>query len=158
MSAHTPEVKLDAKWAPLKTIRESPVQPSNIMTTIGTVLYIDSMSRFCRNHPSGSVDREALLRHERVHAFRQKKYGKVRYISKYAKDRAFRWQEEQIANYVEYKYLMSKGWSIDVAKEACILSGPGYYDMITYGEAEQWILDVVNNKWHTDIELPTPVK
>ena len=149
---------LEVKWRPLKQVKESWIQPDGVMSTIGDTIYTSNLVRWKKAHDVGTIRREYVLRHERVHSFRQEKYGVSKYLVKYATDKAFRWREEKLANYAAINYLISRKIPLDVDNLARFLSGPAYYDMISYKEAETFIKAVLTGTWKPDGELPVKVK
>jgi len=149
---------LEVKWRPLKEVTQSWIYPSDVMVTIGSTLYTDDLEGWKKAHPVGSISREYILRHERVHSFRQAKYGLTKYISKYATDGEFRWREEKLAAYVAISYLVSKGRTINIKRQASFLSGPAYCNMTTYKEAEIFLVAVIAKKYIPDGELPPKIK
>ena len=151
ISGCTAELKLDGRWLPLEAVKENPAQPSGVVTTIAPYNWV-------KRFPESSHHREALLRHERVHAFRQLRMGRANFIAKYAINKKFRWREEQLAMYVGLTYLKNKGYTINIDNISKFVSGPSYRGMISYSEARQWLLDMLSGKWNPDGKLPEEVK
>ena len=150
----TDEIKLDNRFRPLKAVKENPVQPRGVVTTIFPYLLVRDLDDWQKSFPEGSHHREALLRHERFHAWRQKKLGLSEYLYKYVFDRKFRLEEEKLANYIGLTYLKSRGVRVDVEGKARFLSGKAYKKMVSYEEIKKWILDVMAGRWKPPIEIP----
>lgn len=150
--------ELDDRWAPLKAVKESSIQSPDVVTTLVPYVVVSDLDGWQDTYPIGSLQREAILRHERVHAFRQLKYGLAKYLIKYVNDPEFRWREEQLANYVEFMYMRERGFKMDVERKARFLSGSTYLNMVSYDEAIQWFKDVESGAWKPDGELPAPVE
>jgi hypothetical protein len=132
----------------------------SVYTTVGTNIYTTSLERFNARHPHGSTQREALLRHEAVHARRQFDYQDLpgemalwTWIARYTTDAGFMWREEQHALYAEITYLREQGqWSqFDTLEQAEALervyrtvTGK---KMVTSAEAVEWINKVLGGQW-----------
>ena len=146
-------LKLDPKWKPLEIVEESVYQSKGIVSTIGNTLIVYDLDTWQRGNPKGSINRESLLRHERVHSYRQKKYGLTKYLYRYWTDKEFRWQEEQHALYacLTYKKKMKK--HIYVKSLAHFLSGPVYCRMISYNKAKTFVESVLNGSWKPIVEM-----
>jgi len=157
LSAGCSSTFLEVKWRPLKEVTQSWIYPSDVMVTIGSTIYTDDLESWKKAHPVGSISREYILRHERVHSFRQAKYGLSNYLTKYATDGEFRWREEKLAAYVAISYLVSRGRTINIEKHATFLSGPAYCSMTTYKEAETFLLAVLKGTYKPEGKLPKKV-
>jgi hypothetical protein len=132
----------------------------NVYTTVGTNIYTTDLARFNVNYPHGSVEREALLRHEAVHARRQFDYQDLpgefalwTWVMRYTTDAGFMWQEEQHALYAEITYLKGEGrWGQrDTLEQAEALervyrtvTGK---QMVTAPEAVEWMDQVLAGQW-----------
>lgn len=149
-----PKLKLEYKYRPLKYVVQNRFQPKEVVTTVDHFLFVKNLEAWKKSFPAGSIWREALLRHERVHTFRQRKYGLQKWLAKYATDKKFRWREERIANYVGLTYLKSKGAFFDIEKHAKFLSGSAYFNMVSYDEAKKFLLEVQAGTWKPDAEVP----
>lgn len=132
----------------------------NVYTTVGTNVYTTSLERFNARHPHGSVEREALLRHEQVHARRQFDYldlpGEMAlwtWIARYTTDAKFMWQEEQHALYAGIIYLKEQGrWNQQDTFEKAEGLERSYRTvtgkkMISFSEAVEWINQVLGGQW-----------
>jgi len=154
---------LEEEWRPITQVVERPPTPftsAGTVTTYGSKLYVEDIAAFNKRYPYGSVDREALMRHEREHARRQFRYkglpGEIAlrvWTARYLTDADFMWAEEQAAGYLEITTLQKAGrWTPrDTEAEAYALSRHyktiGGERMVSYYKAKQWILDVLSGKW-----------
>lgn len=104
------ELELEERWRPLRSVVEvSDLQARHRYTTIGEHVYVRSLRDFDEHLPPGSVEREALLLHEQVHARRQLEHGLPEWLSRYATDPAFAWREERLGWEAELRHLRAHG-------------------------------------------------
>jgi hypothetical protein len=135
-------------WYPITTIIERPSLwgvESGTVTTISPYLIVQDIDKFWVQNPIGSVQLEALRRHEVLHAERQEAYplGKREWLQRYILDKEFRWQEESAGWRLDLLYLLSHGYQINVDDIVNILSGKEYFNMVEPERARQWVLDVL---------------
>jgi len=150
-----PKADVDAKYSPLKHIRERPAVvsglgvPKSAAATIGESVYVHDLKKLLSEKPPGTVKYDALLRHEQEHAKRQKDRGVFLWVCRYTYDRKFMWKEEQIGWYYTITLLRKGGLQINVDATATVLKG--YRNlagrMVSFAEAKAWVIDVLNGKW-----------
>src|SRR5437879_4329437 len=77
-------LELEPRWAPLERVCEDPtgiISPAaHRITTIARASYVRDLDVFNQDYPAGSVGREAVLLHERMHAVRELAAGPVWYV------------------------------------------------------------------------------
>lgn len=141
-----PTLKLDSKWEPLKQIKEAPHEfiTEEMTVTIDDTCYVYNLREWIKNQPIGSIENDALLYHEQLHAQRQLDYPGtiVIWLFRYITSPDFRWQEEQLSYEVEIRYLQNHGLRIDVNNLAVIMSHKYKTfggQMISYSDAVKWI-------------------
>jgi hypothetical protein len=142
---------LPDNWEPLTTVVERPDLPrvsKTVVTTVSPYLFVHDLDDFWEMYPEGSVQLEALRRHEVFHAKRQEEYpaGKIAWLKRYLTDKDFRWNEEKLGYREGWLHLRINGYRLNVDAVAKILSGSGYNHMTTYDEAKQWIIDVFSGR------------
>jgi len=142
-------VKLDPKWAPLSSVEEGKDKlfTEGMITTIGHHCYVTSMKDWLAAYPEGSVEREALLRHEQVHAKRELAAGLPIWLTQYITDKNFRWYEEQLGFEQEIRYLVKNGRLFNIANFAAGVSRE--YEslggqMCNHQEAVDWATQLLN--------------
>jgi hypothetical protein len=137
---------LSGEWTPLTHVVELGSVPRGVSMTVYSTVYVHSLKEWFASYPAGSVEQEAVLRHERVHAIRELSTGNV-WFARYGVDRAFRWEEEKAGYREEVATLVKGGRPVDPAAYARILSGPAYGPiggrMVGYEEAYSWVSGVV---------------
>lgn len=150
-------------FPPLNEICERislPYGADSVYTTVGTNIYTTNLKRFNLRYPPGSIQREALLRHEQVHAQRQFDYQDLpgemalwTWIARYTTDAGFMWREEQQALYAEITYLHDLGlWRMEhtlaeaKSLERVYRTVTGK-KMITAGDASVWIEKMLAGDW-----------
>lgn len=146
---------LDERWRPLVEIVERPdLLVGGRVTTIGTRVYVPSLSEFLKKRPPGSVEFEALMLHEREHAIRQLEMGLGPWLARYLNDVAFMRREEQVGWYQELTHLRRFGVTVYPRVEAKALAGYANLagSMIGYAEALAWIEDVLDGSWTPEQE------
>ena len=113
-----------------------------VVTFFGTI-YATEPALSGLKHPKTVTD-QALLRHERMHAWRMSEYGMISWSWKYLMSPAFRWEEEKAAYEAEFDYLRKHGVPITAvySLEALVrvLSGPAYDNMTTVADARVWAI------------------
>jgi hypothetical protein len=133
-------------WAPLARVTEQGTVPRGVATTVYGTVYVHSLKDWFASYPAGSVEQTAVLRHERVHAFRQLAAGDAWFVQ-YAANRAFRWSEEKAGFREEVATLVENGKQVDPVAYASVLSGDAYGPiggrMVGYEEAYSWVSGVV---------------
>lgn len=155
--------ELGSKWSPLSKVVERPRLPftNNTSTiTVGSHLYVTDLDQWLEDYPPGSVEFEALMRHERVHARRQFGYmdlpGEVAvwaWIGRYLTDREFMWSEEQLGYYESITHLAAhRQWdTARTNRQATVISDHyktlGGKRMISFAKARRWIEDVLAGRW-----------
>ena len=152
--------RLPESWRPLKQLVERGGLPGvggDVVTTISPNLYVRDIDKWLEDYPEGSIQHEALRRHEVEHAKEQEafidgatgmkrtiKMGK--WISAYLRDKDFRWAVEKRGYKAEIQYERSRGIHYPAAFYAQILSGPTYNNMVSYEEALEWVINVFNGR------------
>lgn len=150
-------------YPPLNEICERaklPFGSNTSFTTVGTNVYTTDLEDFNRRYPVGSVQYEALMRHEQVHARRQFDYQDLpgemalwTWVSRYLSDARFMWREEQLAYYEEIVFLQIRGYwnsqsTFDQAKALSDMYKTASGEkMITFSEAATWINKVLAGDW-----------
>lgn len=131
--------ELDQRYAPLERIREAEVPglADTAIATVFTEVLTKDLAAFLLACPPGSVELDAVLQHERVHAVRE--FSDPTFFPRYAASKSFRWQEEKAGWAVELALLKKAGRQINVEVCAEILSGPVYLHMISKDEARAWV-------------------
>ena len=143
--------RLDPKWSPLVEVVERPdlILSEGASTTVGTRVFVANLKGWLRRYPVGSVEREALLLHEREHALRQLRYGVGDWIARYLNDTAFMWREEQLGWAQELLHLRDNGRP--VLPEAIAVALSEYQNftgaMVAYPDALAWVGDVLSGRW-----------
>lgn len=154
---------LPDEWSPLSKLVERPSIPgvhADTVTTRGSSVYVEDLQEFDRLWPPGSVERKALLTHEREHARRQFRYeglpGEVAlnaWVARYLTDHEFMWQEEQVGWYWEIRILFKAGkWTQDDTKQIAHSMSHNYRTvmgkrMVSFAEAKAWIELVLQDRW-----------
>jgi len=142
---------LEAKWRPLKEIRQDPTMllSGATITTVGDTAYVADVPKWLSKHLPGSREFKARMAHEQIHSIRQLKKGTYTWVAKYLWDRKFMWEEESRGWYLEIKALQASGKWVSPEGVAVILKG--YQNirgrMVGYEEALQWVKDVLSGKW-----------
>lgn len=142
---------LPPEWAPLTEVVERPRVglDDGTTTTVGTRILVADLRAWQRRYPEGSVERDALLRHEREHAIRQQGRGLGPWLRLYLNDRDFMWAEEQRGWYLELRRLQAAGRPIVPAEIAARLSR--YRNlagrMVSFRIALAWVQDVLAGRW-----------
>lgn len=144
--------ELPETWRPLKTVVErSHIDGfESVITTVSPYLYTEDLDWFNETYPLGSIDHEALRRHEVQHAFNQEAYvgdatgtkrlaRLARWVHKYLTDKNFRWEVEKEGYKEEILYLKSQGQQINPEAYARSLSGRTYNSMVNYDTALEWV-------------------
>jgi len=106
---------LGDEWRPLSAVIERPSLPfvsDTATTTIGSHVYTSDLKQWLADYPPGSIEFQAVLRHEREHARRQFGYlglpgelAKFAWITRYLGSANFRWREEQRGFYQAITFL-----------------------------------------------------
>jgi hypothetical protein len=111
-----------------------------VVTFFGTIYAVEP-TLFRLKYPRTVMD-QALLRHERMHAWRMSEQGMVSWSWKYLMNAAFRWEEEQAGYEAEFDYLRKHGTPIrdvySLESLVRVLSGPAYDNMTTEAAARIW--------------------
>lgn len=104
-------LELEARWRPLEQIVEAdlPLVPDTAITTIGARCYVVDLDEFLREHPPGSVEFDAIMLHEQVHARRQEDEGLGEWLARYLADQDFAWAEEQAGWAIELRHRRARG-------------------------------------------------
>lgn len=138
------EYKLNSKFAPLKAVEEATDKlfVEGMTTTIGNYCYVPDLKKWRQFYPDGSVQQDALLYHEQVHAKRQLGYPITLWLARYVTEPSFRWEEEKLGYEAEFRYLYKNGillnpeaFAIMVSHDYKILG----QQMVTYKDALDWI-------------------
>jgi len=148
---------LEEKWRPLEQIVERPGSDT-WLTTVGTKVYVADLDRWLEKNPPGTVNFDADIAHEHVHAIRQKKEGVSTFLRKYLTHRSYRWKEEQLGWYVTIKTYQRKGFQVNIPGIANSLSKykPSLGDS---AEILKWVEDVVYGRWKPEPgDLPEQYK
>lgn len=138
---------LEDKWAPLKNVKEMSLTREGFVHTVTPTVYVKNLDEWLVTFPEGSVERDLLLTHERVHAYRQKKQGLASWLADYALDADFRWNEERLAVYAAMLRSKELNYTMDLNWYAEFLSGSGYFYMISYEGALQWLQEAWQGSW-----------
>ena len=141
-------IDLPPEYHPLKTVREGLTPSSTTVWTFGDTVTVSNLDKY-KDLSNPIV--KSVLAHERDHAFRQKEMGKWSWSRKYFTNKSFRKQEELRGWYFQLKALQAQGQTVHPPTVAKILSR-NYMNMMGYQEAEQWVVDVLNNKWRPDAQ------
>ena len=133
---------LPAEWFPLERveqIRELPLASGRVATIYST-LYTRDLKAFDEDYPSGSLDREALLRHERVHAIHE--FQDPTLLARYTLSKDVRWEEERAGYHEEILWLVKHGAVLD-ARDWALMLTVGYTGldgpMVSYDVALAWV-------------------
>jgi hypothetical protein len=129
-------LKLDQRFAPLTEIRESSAIPDGMVTTVYTEVLTKDLAELLGAYPQGSVELEALLRHEQLHAVHE--FADPTFFPRYAASRDFRWNEEKAGWSKEIAYLREHGKAIDTEQIAEVLA-TRYQNMVSREEARAWL-------------------
>lgn len=149
--------KLPQNWEPLKRIVErNHIEGfEHVLTAVSPYLYTADLDWFNETYPEGSIEHEALRKHEVQHALEQEVYVDgatgakrlarlAKWIHLYLTDKNFRWEAEKKGYKEEILYLKSQGHYIYPDAYARILSGKTYNNMVSYEVALEWIKAVLN--------------
>lgn len=141
-------IQLTSEWAPLIAVEEGTDKlfAEGMTTTIGHYCYVADLAQWQQSYPEGSVEREALLRHEQLHAKREFATGLPLWLAQYVTDKNFRWHEEQLGYEQEIRWMLKNGrqfnpqpFAVVVSHDYKSLGG----QMCTYDEALQWANDLL---------------
>lgn len=145
--ATLPTLALGPEWAPLERVQQDPTRlvGAGVVTTIGPDVFVADLAAFAGSYPEGSIERDALLTHEREHARRQIAAGPSWFVS-YVRTSAFRWEEEQVGWKLELTKLVRAGRQIDPSIVAGFLA-QGYMGMVDEPTALAWVRSVVAGAW-----------
>lgn len=137
---------LPDKWKPLEEIVELPFLPDDVgALTIGATMYVKSLEDW--NNYS-ELGKNGHLIHERIHSIRQQREGTFFWILKYLFNKDFMTYEEQLAWYVELKYLLDNKCNIDSYYERLVIYENFEGKMFkNKKEMIQWIEDVKIGSW-----------
>lgn len=152
--------QLPEKWKPLKYVVETPFLPEHVgALTISDTVYVKSLKSWKNDK---DIEMTARLLHERTHSVRQKEEGIILWLLQYVTSKNFMKYEEQVAWYVEVKYLLDNKRTIKSFNEKF-----WFYENLegklfkNQEEGMRWIDSVKHKKWkpkeNIDIYL-TPVK
>jgi hypothetical protein len=147
---------LPESWDPLTTLVERGDLPGvgdTVVTTVSPNLYVRDIDDFLERYPEGSVQHEALRRHEVEHAKEQEEFvgdatgikRQIRmsiWLKRYLTDKKFRLEVEKRGYKAEILYERSRGVYVPPEVYALILSGKTYGNMISYEEALEWVRKV----------------
>ena len=164
------EYRLDPKWRPIRKIVERPSLPlvaNNICFVFKDKMYVQDLDWWLKEYPPNKMEFQLILRHEYVHAVRQRDYveknrfwrkigvtGPLGWIRKYFSDKEFRLREEKLAYYAYIQWYLYRGRKIpkDFIVETM---ADGYFGMIDKEKAEDWLEEVVSGRWRPSSgELP----
>lgn len=131
---------LGASYAPLLAILQTaaPGPPPGFLETISPYVYVTNLADWEARYPAGSVNRDAVLAHELLHAQRQGS-DVVVWCARYNSDAAFRLSEEEMAYAVQIKTLAHGGVSVDADSFVAALTDPFYGGMIDAADARVWV-------------------
>lgn len=142
---------LDERWRPLAEVVERPdlLISNGVATTLGARLYVADLRAFQARFPAGSVEREALLLHEQLHALRQQEAGLGPWLARYLRDGDFMWREEQLGWFLQLRHLQAHGRSLAPAAIAALLAGYRNLTgpMVAPLEGLAWVEEVLAGRW-----------
>jgi hypothetical protein len=134
--------ELDPKWKPLVSVEEATdkIMPPQTTTTIGEHCYVSDLAQWLKDYPPGSIQQEALLRHEQLHAIRQLSYplGIETWLLKYISEPSFRWEEEKLGYEQEITWLVQHGVYVYPPLWASYMSN-NYSSMVSFEDAQAWV-------------------
>jgi len=133
---------LEAHWFPLAEIveaKETGLTGGRVMTLYSTLVTGD-LAAVDSWYPAGSVEREALLRHEQAHSVRE--FQDPLWLVKYTASPAFRWQEEQVGYREEILWLRNHQRPVDAYQMAWSLANL-YDGMVSLDDALAWVMSVL---------------
>ena len=156
------ELKLEPHWHPITKIKERPSIPfvdSEVCFILRDTFYVLDLDLWLKERPVDSLWFNLILRHEHVHAVRQRDYveknwfwsflrlhGPVGWIRKYVSNKKFRLHEEKLAYYAYIKWFLDNGRKIPVDFVASCMSD-SYFGMIGHDEALEWVNQVARGRW-----------
>ena len=164
------EYRLDPKWRPIRKIVERsslPLVANNVCFVLKDKIYVRDLDWWLKEYPPSKMEFHLILRHEYVHAVRQRDYveknhfwrklgmsGPAGWIRKYFSHKEFRLNEEKLAYYAYVKGYLDHRRKIPKEFIVRIMSS-GYFGMIDHHEATQWVEEVVSGRWRPSPgELP----
>jgi hypothetical protein len=136
VGCNTRTIELDPMFLPLKKVVRADFVAPGMVSTITPFVFTRSVDDLIEAYAPGSVEWDALFFHERVHALREQ--NNRAYLSQYAVDLGFRWQEEQLGYAEEIQYRLAHGASVNPGAYALVLSSD-YGGMVSYDSALAWI-------------------
>lgn len=145
------EIK-DAAYAPLVRVEEATDKlfHDGAKTTILGTIYVTDLDVFIERYPEGSVQRDALFRHEQVHSTRQWTYPGTPglWLVRYGIDSDFRWEEEKAGWEQEIKVLVKAGEGVDIDRVARAMNenyrSPAGGRMVSFEDALAWVRATVD--------------
>ena len=154
-------VPLDEKWRPLEKLQSKRINigDSDYLTTVGDTVYVADAEKWVQLNPPGSLNFDAVMTHERVHAIEQKKAGLASWLSRYLTDKNFMWRQEQIAEYAELQLRIERGQitnnSTDTITrvwiETRVKSYLKYWNaqgrMATEDQIRTFLIDAIEGRW-----------
>lgn len=131
---------LDASLSPLLAVLQTarPDMPQDFAQTVAPYVYVSDLGAWEAVYPAGSVQRAAILAHERVHALRQGS-DPIPWCSRYQSDAAFRLDEEKLGYAEQIRVLVAGGAAVDVDGFVAALTSPFYGGMISSDDARTWV-------------------
>lgn len=150
-----PTYQLEPRWAPLIKVQQTTdkLVADKTTTTIGDTCYCNDLKQWLQDYQPGTVEYEAVLSHERVHAQRQGSFdGQAEaWLTKYALDVNFRWAEEKLGWTEEITRLVQGGRSVNPQEVASWLNqnydGPVGGRMVSYEDALAFVQATMNAAW-----------
>lgn len=142
--------KLDTKYGPLETVEEATDKlfAEGMTTTIGAHSYVPDLKQWKIDYPDGSIDQDAVLLHEQVHAKRQLNFpgGIGAWLALYVSSPSFRWQEEKLGYEAEIRRQMAGGQSVNAPALASVLSHDYKAlggQMVNFNDALIWVNNLI---------------
>lgn len=139
---------LDREWRPLERVVEAGdrLLSRGVTVTLGKDACVADLDKWARLYPEGSIQRRAVLLHERCHAQRQLDAGLAPWLARYVADAAFRWREERLGWEQEVATLVRAGVRVDVEALSQILADDYVFfgaRMVSRDEARAWLDEVI---------------
>jgi len=153
-SSKTTVFSLDEEWAPLVDIRQKPGVLRNVgsktaIVTIGKHCFVRDLEDWLETYKPGSPVFRGIMRHEQIHAKRQRKYGIYRWIIRYLYDKRFALQEEKIGFY--HEMMERRAIGSDMIPEAVASDLSQYKNLsgrlTSYDSALNWVKEALAGRW-----------
>lgn len=160
--------ELGPEWRPLEAVVDRPRLPfisDSALTVLDSYVFTEDLEHFLAVHPPGSVQYEAILRHEQAHALRQRQSDSTAlWVMAYVNDADFKWHEEKIGWWFEIDWHIRNGaWTSDLRKSWAHALATRYKTiygerMISEYDALVWIDAVAGGRWKPPQELVDEVE